>query len=229
MRENPEKMFHFAYVFNNELSSPYFPSSAYKKDGFTIGLQVTDLSQDCSCLEDWLQQIKKTWSEICHIFKDEKDFLGIDSSVAPLFEGKSSLVNFVKKIHGQFNQSILTNTYLKITKFIKEQNPKPIGLCGIMFPCLEDFELAKEYENGNFGLERNLFLALHSGLGIDTYPIGIDEKIEKILDVLKLVQGLSGKYKKPLSIRFVSDGKAKIGQKTDFKNQYLKDVVVRSI
>lgn len=46
---------------------------------------------------------------------------------------------------------------------------------------------------------------------------------------MKLVQGLSNKYQKPLSIRFVSDGKAKIGDKTDFKNKYLKDVHIRPI
>jgi uncharacterized protein (UPF0210 family) len=98
-----------------------------------------------------------------------------------------------------------------------------------MFPCLEDFELALEYEQGDFSIERNLFLSLHSGLGIDTYPIGIDESPEKVLNVLKLTQALSNKYKKPLSIRFVSDGKAKIGDRTDFKNQYLKDVKVKAI
>jgi hypothetical protein len=44
---------------------------------------------------------------------------------------------------------------------------------------------------------------------------------------LTLFQGLSNKYKKPLSARFVSDGKAKIGQMTHFGIPYLKDVVVR--
>ena len=98
-----------------------------------------------------------------------------------------------------------------------------------MYPCLEDFELADEYEKGNFSIERNIYLSLHSGLGIDTYPIGIDEKPERVLEILQLLQNLSNKYKKPLSARFVSDGKAKIGEKTDFKNQYLKDVTVRPL
>ena len=98
-----------------------------------------------------------------------------------------------------------------------------------MLPCLEDFELADEYEKGNFSIERNIFLSLHSGLGIDTYPIGINESHEKVLNILKLVQGLSNKYKKPFSVRFVSDSKAKIGDKTDFQNQYLKDVTIREL
>ena len=47
--------------------------------------------------------------------------------------------------------------------------------------------------------------------------------------ILRLLQGLSRKYGKPLSARFISDGEAKIGEKTDLKNQYLKDVVVRPL
>lgn len=227
INKNPEKTFQFTYVFNNNPSSPYFPSATYKEDGFSIGLQPTDLSEKCNSVEEWLREMEQVWNEVYSILKNEKDFLGIDSSSAPLFEGKSSLVHFLKRIGYDFSSSILSDIYLQISKFLKEKNPKPVGLCGLMFPCLEDSGLAQEYERGNFSLERNIFLSLHSGLGIDTYPIGIDEKPEKVLNILKLVQGLSNKYKKPLSIRFVSDGKAKIGEKTNFKNQYLKDVVVR--
>ena len=55
---------------------------------------------------------------------------------------------------------------------------------------------------------------------------GIDELNKKLIwdnaDV-------SNKYKKPLSVRFVSDGKAKTGEKTDFQNKYLIDVIVRKL
>jgi uncharacterized protein len=119
--------------------------------------------------------------------------------------------------------------YTTITKFIKEQNPRPVGLCGMMLPCAEDFELTAEYEAGNFSIERNIYLSLHSGLGIDTYPIGLDEKPERVVEIMKLLQSLSSKYNKPLSARFVSDGKAKVGDKSDFQDQYLKDCVIRSL
>lgn len=229
IKTNPAKTFEFAYVFNNVPSSPYFPSANYEKEGFSIGLQPTDLAKDCKSLEEWLENMKNIWNEINDLFSGRNDYLGIDSSIAPMFEGDGSLVNFIKKIKTSFNDSVLTDTYLKITEFIKKNNPHPVGLCGLMFPCLEDFELADEYEDGNFSVERNIFLSLHSGLGIDTYPIGVDESPEKILDILKVVQKLSNKYSKSLSVRFVSDGKAKIGEKTDFKNQYLKDVIVRAL
>ena len=229
IENNASRTFSFTYAFNNAASSPYFPSARYEKDGFAVGLQPTDLSAGCSSIDEWLEKLKSTWDEIANIFADEPDFLGIDSSIAPLLEGDSSFVNFIKRIGMTFEQSVTTDIYTRITKFIKEQNPKPVGLCGMMLPCAEDFELTKEYENGNFSIERNLFLSLHSGLGIDTYPIGVDERPERVLEVLKLMQSLSNKYQKPLSARFVSDGKAKIGEQTDFQNQYLKDCVVRAL
>ncbi|NTU66845.1 MAG: DUF711 family protein [Candidatus Moranbacteria bacterium] len=229
IKGNSARTFQFSYVFNDSPSSPYFPSATYEKEGFSIGLQPNDLADGCNSLEEWFNRMKDIWDEIDGLFGQDKDYLGIDSSIAPLFEGKSSLINFIKAMRPSFNDSVVSDVYMRITKFIKESNPKPIGLCGLMFPCLEDFELAQEYEKGNFSIERNIFLSLHSGLGIDTYPIGVDEELGKVVDILKTIQGLSNKYKKPLSARFVSDGKAKIGEKTDFMNQYLKDVIIRKL
>jgi len=229
IKNKPSLTFNFTYGFNIPVSSPYFPSAQYQQDGFAIGLQPTDLSEGCKTLEEWLENMKMAWTEIYQLFQNESDFLGIDSSIAPLFTGSSSLINFIKRLNMSFDESVVTDNYTKITKFIKEQNPKVVGLCGLMFPCLEDFELADEYEQGKFSIERNVFLSLHSGLGIDTYPIGVDENPEKVLNILKLVRALSNKYQKPLAVRFVSDGKARIGEKTNFGNQYLKDITVKNL
>lgn len=229
IEKKANKTFNFAYVFNNPPLSPFFPSGNYSKNGFSIGLQPTDLSENSQSIKEWLDRIKAIWTELYSLFKNNQELLGIDSSIAPLFTGKSSLIYFIKRLCTDFSHSSTTDIYLQITKFVKEENPKPIGLCGIMFPCLEDFELADEYEKGNFSIERNIYLSLHSGLGIDTYPIGVDEKPERVVEILKLLQGLSNKYNKPLSARFVSDGKAKIGERTDFQNQYLKDVIIRKL
>jgi len=229
MNEKPEFAFNFTYVFNNAPSSPYFPSANYQKNGFGIGLQPTDLSVGTDNLADWLENMKSTWNEIHELYKDDPGYLGIDSSIAPLFEGESSLINYIDRITDGFPSSVTSNIYTKITKFIKADNPKPLGLSGLMFPCLEDFELASYYEKGEFSIERNVFLSLHSGLGIDTYPIGVNENPGRVKEVLNLIKALSNKYLKPLSARFVSDGKARIGDKSDFKNQYLKDVTIREL
>lgn len=224
-----DKTFNFSYKFFDSPSTPFFPVATFQQNGFSLGLQATDLSENCKTIDEWLEKIKSVWDELCSIFEYETDFLGIDSSIAPLFEGKSSFIAFIKRLYGSFPETVTKDVYLRITKFIKEQNPRPLGLCGIMFPCLEDFELADEYKTGNFFIERNIFLSLHSGLGIDTYPIGIDESPERVYEILCVLQALSEKYKKPLSARFVSDGKAKIGEMSDFRNQYLRDVIIRPL
>jgi uncharacterized protein (UPF0210 family) len=163
------------------------------------------------------------------LLSEEEGFLGIDSSVAPMYSGNSSLVNIIRRFYGSFSASVTTDIFMKISRFVKAGNPKAVGLCGIMFPCLEDFELADEYDAGNFNIERNIFLSLHSGLGIDTYPIGVDESPERVFDILKVLNAFSRKYNKALSARFVSDGMTRIGEKSDFQNQYMKDVVIRPL
>lgn len=227
--KNPTKTFSFTYVFNNPPSTPYFPSADYEKDGFALGLQSPDLFDDRDNLQEWLEKMKQVWNSLHDRYKKDPAYLGIDSSIAPLFQGTSSFVHIIKSLNKSFELSATTDFFVTITKWLKQENPKPFGLCGLMLPCLEDFELADEYENGQFSIERNIFLSLHSGLGIDTYPIGTDEDPDRILEVLRLLQALSDKYKKPLSARFVSDGKAKIGERTDFKHQYLKDVIVSKL
>jgi hypothetical protein len=227
IQKNAAKTFSFTYTFNNAPSTPYFPSAKYERNGFAVGLQPTDLSEGCRTIEEWLDRMRAVWFEIDTICSSEKEFLGIDTSIAPLFAGRGSFIDFIKRTGRDFSKSVTSDVYMKITRFINEKYQKKVGLCGLMFACLEDFELAAEYEQGNFSIERNAFLSLHSGLGIDSYPLGIDEPPERIAEVLTLFQGLSNKYKKPLSARFVSDGKAKIGQMTHFGIPYLKDVVVR--
>ncbi|OGG08856.1 hypothetical protein A2154_02165 [Candidatus Gottesmanbacteria bacterium RBG_16_43_7] len=229
IREHSDKTFHFAYVFGNPPSSPYFPSARFETAGFSIGLQSTDLSYNRDSIEDWLEHMRLVWQEGYGMFKNETDFLGIDSSIAPMYTDKSSFVSVLRTYGYGLSRAATSQVLVKITEFLKNKNPKPVGLCGLMLPALEDFELAAEYEKGNFTIERNIFLSLQSGLGIDTYPVGVDEDPKRLVEILQLMQALSHKYAKPLSARFVSDGKAKIGEQTDFGNHYLKDVVVRAL
>lgn len=223
----PSRTFNFSYTFNNVTNSPFFPSAVYGQNGVGVGLQCTDSFQG-STVEEWCESIKSVWDEIQHITQDHNDFLGIDASIAPLYEGQSSLFYHLSQL-GDLQHVFTSESLMKLTEFLKTKNPKPIGLNGLMYPCLEDFHLADLYEKGEFSIERNIYLSLHCGLGIDTYPIGIDESPERVLQILKCLQSFSNKYNKPLSARFISDGKAKVGEMLNLNNPYLKDVVVRGL
>lgn len=229
MHEAPQKTFSFSYLCGRVDSCPFFPSATYGRPGFALGLQSLDLVVDCATLDEWFARQREAWSELCALCSEDDDFLGIDTSIAPLHRGDSSLVGAMRRLGHAWSQSILSNMFMQMSEFVKVANPQPVGLCGLMFPCLEDFELAALYERGEFSLERNLFLSMHSGLGIDTYPLGMDESPERVLNVLKLTKSLAARYDKPLSVRFVSDGSACIGDRTNFQNPYLRDVTVRSI
>ncbi len=229
IRQNSAKTFSFTYTFNNVPSSPFFPSATYARSGVAIGLQPTNLAEGCRTIEAWLERMRAVWFEIEGLMAGEPDFLGIDTSIAPLYEDDGSLLHIVRRTTAPLDQAATSDVFLRIARFIKGEGLKRTGLCGLMFPCLEDFEVARAYERGEFSIERNVFLSLHSGLGIDAYPIGTDEDANRVLDILRLVQGLSNKYSKPLSIRLISDGNARIGEKASFNNPYLKDVTIRKL
>ncbi len=229
MEAQPEQTFGFAYTFANAPGSPFFPSASWAGNGFALGLQPTDLAVGCDTPEAWLVRLRDSWLELQALFANEPGFLGIDGSIAPLWDNPGSLVGHVRRWAGSFERAITSDLFLRITGFLRTANPCPVGLNGLMLPCLEDRQLAGVYEQGRFTVERNLFLAMHCGLGIDTYPVGIDETPERVLEILRLVQGLAERHAKPLSVRLVSDGRARIGERTGFGNRYLHDVVVRSL
>lgn len=227
--EQPSHTFNFNYVFNNPGSTPFFPAANYERRGFAVGLQPTNLARTAASLQDWLNAVRSCWREIDHEFRRDDDFLGIDGSIAPFSTGPSSLVNFVKRLGYTFERSTTSTVYVTTTEFLRTQNPRAIGLNGLMLPCLEDGELTAEYDAGRFPVERNIFLSLHSGLGIDTYPVGLDEDPARMLEVLRLTQALSNKHRKALSVRFASDGRARIGDRTDFRSEYLNDCTIRPL
>jgi uncharacterized protein len=232
LHTQPQKLFHFAYTaaaFDNR--SPFFPSSHSTKHGFSIGLQSTNLAQDCPDLPTWLDKKREIWHELNALLQPQPDYLGIDSSVAPLYEGASSLFEHIRRWYPNRSlyQLATSPIFTQISRYIKTENPAPIGLCGIMMPCLEDFELAKYYQQNEFNTERNLYLSLHSGLGIDTFPFGIDQDPARLLDVLQLLHTFAHRYKKPLSIRWISDGHSRIGDLSQFHNQFLRDAVIQAI
>ena len=230
----PERTFGFSWVAQNPPSGPFFNAARFEVPGFAIGLQSTDLAVDCATLEEWQAACARAWLEINGVFTADPDFLGIDSSVAPMGGESGSLVRFLRRIAPQhqaasFSDLATTDVFTRITEHLGRHTPRPVGLCGLMLPCLEDAGLAEEYEQGNFSIERNLWLSMHCGLGIDTYPIGRDERPERVLQILQLLRALALKHQKPLACRFVADREARIGDRSDFQSPYLTDVTVRPL
>lgn len=228
-KERAERTFRFSYVFANAADSPFFPAAAGKKRGFALGLQTPDLAEGCELPSDWLARMSDCWKELHERFASEPDFLGIDASIAPMGAGAGSLVGHVERWYGSWDAAVLSNFFVRISRYIKNQNPCPVGINGWFFPCLEDAGLARLYEQGGFSTERNLFLSMHCASGIDTYPVAMDESPERMLHILQLTHALAYRYEKPLSVRWVCDGKNGLGQRTELNNKYLQEVVLRPL
>lgn len=152
-------------------------AASYTGNGFSVGLQSTNLFQAGDSLQRWLDKQAQAWQTLCGALNDEPQFLGVDTSVAPLFDAArgGSLVALLRDMaerenvdaprDGDWLHAVTTSPLLlRLTSALKAF-PRATGLCGLMFPCLEDFELAAEYEKGHFTIERNIFASLHSGLG----------------------------------------------------------------
>ena len=71
--------------------------------------------------------MKQVWHELIELFGDDPEFIGIDSSIAPLFDGESSFVNLIERIHAPFTQAVTTDVFTQISNYIKTENPMPIG------------------------------------------------------------------------------------------------------
>lgn len=67
---NASKTFNFTYVFNNKPQTPFFPSASYVNDGFSVGLQPTDFSENCKSLDEWLNKVKKSWEEVHNLLNN---------------------------------------------------------------------------------------------------------------------------------------------------------------
>ena len=228
-RKAPLKSFHLAFNACCPASSPFFPSARYEREGFSVGLQSTNLAAEVPNFKAWLQRQQEVWLELADLLAAQPDALGIDSSIAPLGRGAGSLVHWLEQWLGSWEKAVQSSIFMDMTAFIRAQNPWPVGLCGLMLPCLEDFQLAEQYEKGAFSLERNLFLSLHCGLGIDTYPAPLDTPLERLQDLGEQVRRLALKYQKCLSIRLIADGKSQAGQVSDFQNHYLQDAVLQTL
>jgi hypothetical protein len=228
MKETPSFTFNFSFIFNPITSTPFFPSACHERDGFSFGLQSPNLYEAGMNLDDWFSRKESVWQELIDEFSQNDDqFIGIDSSIAPLFNG--SFLGVLRSLAKQESvtivdesdplASIATSGLLTgITSRLRRRETRVAGMCGLFMPALEDFALADQYEKGNFSIERNVFVSLHSGLGIDTYPIGIDQCVERVVNILECVQSLSNKFDKSLSVRFVSDGKVKTKIGVSFSN-----------
>jgi uncharacterized protein (UPF0210 family) len=224
-------------VFGAPDAVPFFPSTVGSKvvPAVALGLQTASLLTG-TAVEGWADQVRSACDQLLPLVESALadtgiPFLGFDTSSAPMGDDHGSFGALVDGQPGPLAHTVTSSFFTQTSRLLRSPaaNPRPVGLCGLMFPVCEDSAIARWYEQGDFSVERNLFLSLHSGLGIDTYPIGVDESPARVRQILALVQALAAKHAKCLAVRFVTDGRARIGDRTSFGHPYLTDVTVRPL
>jgi uncharacterized protein (UPF0210 family) len=154
-------------------------------------------------------------------------FMGVDPTPAPL--GDVSIGAAIETYTGaKFGSSGTMTAALIITTAVKAVPVKQIGYSGLMVPVMEDKLLAQRWSEGTYDTDNLLAYSAVCGTGLDTIPLPGDISTEQLGRVLGDVASLAWKWKKPLSARLQPVWGKKMGERTEYKSEYLFNTTVRA-
>jgi hypothetical protein len=116
-----------------------------------------------------------------------------------------------------------------ITSALSEIGARKVGYSGLMMPIAEDPRLAERWNGGGVSLEALLSYSAVCGTGLDTVPLPGDTSVEEIARIISDVATLSVKWNKPLSARLLVIAGKHVGERTEFNNPNLIDVVLQPL
>lgn len=147
-------------------------------------------------------------------------FMGVDPTPAPL--GDVSIGAAIEAYTGaRFGSSGTMTAALIITTAVKAVPVRQIGYSGLMVPVMEDKRLAERWTEGTYNTDALLAYSAVCGTGLDTVPYSGDISPAQMERIYGDVASLAWKWKKPLSARLQPVHGKKVGDTTDFKDQYL--------
>ncbi len=155
-------------------------------------------------------------------------FVGIDASLAPMGE-ESIAYAMEKQLPGCFGESGTLTVAAGLTQILRTLSLPLCGYSGLMLPVLEDVGLGKRSEECYFNLDSLLLYSTVCGTGLDTIPIPGDASTVQIAAILTDVAALSGRLKKPLSVRLFPVPGLKAGDITQFDSPYLTNTAVMQL
>jgi uncharacterized protein len=155
-------------------------------------------------------------------------YAGIDPTPAP--GGDISIGDAIEKFTGaKFGSSGTMTAAAMITQAVKSLPVKHVGYSGLMVAVLEDSVLAKRWSEGLYNVDSILAYSAVCGTGLDTIPLPGDVTEELLARMIGDMASLAYKWKKPLSARLQPVAGKKAGDRTEFQNPHLTNVVLRSL
>lgn len=232
--------------------TPFFPFSRHegKNLSFSIALETTPLVLSLAMQarkESWslsefqyqlIQQLSDLMSraqEFAHHLsvKAGIDYSGLDASLAPFPDGKTSVASIIEVMgpkpvgsHGTvFMTSILTDA---IKLAAKKSNISLVGFNGVMFSVLEDNILAEANNLRALTLEKLALFSTVCGCGIDMVPVPSTIFSEDISSLILDISALAVRLNKPLGVRLLPIPNKDVNEYTQLNLDFLCDSRVMS-
>lgn len=214
--KSPFECRRFAVFAGVRQSTPFYPASRVLSNSgkIAIGLQCANLAveeainakRDLIVFEKKLKaRMEKEFEEVEKLLPASvrDKFIGFDTSLAPYPSDEASIGHAIEIILGKpFGSSGTLAVCRLLTRVMKENNIKKIGLCGLMLPVVEDNILAKRGIEGRYTWKELLLFSSVCATGLDTVPISGKTSVEDLADCYFDLATLAVKLDKPLSARF---------------------------
>jgi hypothetical protein len=229
---------------NCPANTPFFPFSRHEGDAvaFSFALETTPIALNVvedgtddlahirnkltSALESFLRKLDAIGHALAKISGVE--YRGLDASLAPFPDGKTSVGRLVEQILGAPPGSpggVLVTALLtdSIRAALTASGAKAVGFNGVMYSLLEDQQLAKANSRRAISIDGLISLAAVCGCGIDMVPIAGTTFPEEIAALMLDIAGLSSTLKKPLGIRLLPIPNRGVNELTQFNLDFLCD------
>jgi uncharacterized protein (UPF0210 family) len=235
----------FAALANVASGSPFFPA-AYHRGGppalaiatEAADLAVTALRDNTSAqagsriLIESIEGHAAVLSKISQPIAAQHDvrFWGIDFSFAPFPEELRS-IGAAMQAFGVPSIGLLGSAAAAsfLADCLDRAQFQRIGFCGLLFPVLEDFVLARDAAEGSLTLKDLLLYATICGTGLDTIPLSGDISPEALYAVLLDLGALALRHDKPLTARLMPIPGKQAGDQVHFDFDYLTDSRVMTV
>ncbi len=155
-------------------------------------------------------------------------YMGLDATPAPL--GDVSIGAAIEVLtSAPFGSSGTLSAAAIITDAVQSVPVKRVGYSGLMVPVLEDNVLARRWNEGKYGIDSLLAYSAVCGTGLDTIPLPGDVTEEQLARIMGDVAVLARKWHKPLSARLLPVHGKQAGERTEFDDPFLKNVVIQPL
>ena len=241
--ERSEGNFRFAAIASVPPYSPFFPAAYHTGSGrqFTIGLQSAgtvktafENAPDAEAAKRRLIDLFITQAfdaeGVASSIDQEQGWIYLGQDLSPAPSKDASIGEAIEILSKQpFGTSGTMTAVRVITSALSEIGARKVGYSGLMMPIAEDPRLAERWNGGGVSLEALLSYSAVCGTGLDTVPLPGDTSVEEIARIISDVATLSVKWNKPLSARLLVIAGKQAGERTEFNNPNLIDVVLQPL